>query len=367
MNTRPTRSPRDWRQCTIAISGMNNRPDNPGPGYAVARCLREAPGFAGRIIGMGYDAFDGGLFHAGICDAAYLLPYPSAGEDSLRERLLQIIDDENVDVIIPCLDAELPSFSHMQNMLRKQGVQLMLPDSNTLQLRNKDRLPALCRQAGISTPHTQSITRIDFFDHCQQQGWSYPLVVKGPFYDAKVAHNAQEARSAFQQLAAQWGVPILVQHYLEGEEFNVAAVGDGKGGSNGLVMMRKRALTEKGKAWAGITIECSELEQQARKLIQHLNWPGPLEVEMLRDYNGQFHLIEINPRFPAWIYLSAGAGCNLPLLLLKQLCGEHTTATHARPGTLFIRYAEELIIDIKRMESMIVDGSLQHIFNDIAA
>ena len=47
------------------------------------------------------------------------------------------------------------------------------------------------------------------------------------------------------------------------------------------------------------------------------DWRGPLEVEVMRDHHGDYQLIEINPRFPAWIYLSAGVGRNLPLMLLQ--------------------------------------------------
>jgi carbamoyl-phosphate synthase large subunit len=57
---------------TIAVTGMNARADNPGPGVAVARCLREVAGFEGRIIGLGYDVLDPGLFQTELTDAAYL-------------------------------------------------------------------------------------------------------------------------------------------------------------------------------------------------------------------------------------------------------------------------------------------------------
>ena len=32
-----------WTRWTIAVTGMNAKPDNPGPGCAVARCLRVVP------------------------------------------------------------------------------------------------------------------------------------------------------------------------------------------------------------------------------------------------------------------------------------------------------------------------------------
>ncbi len=72
-----------WTELTVAVTGMNARPDNPGPGYAVARCLREAPEFSGRIVGLGYDALDPGVYDRQVCDQAYLLPYPSSGEADL--------------------------------------------------------------------------------------------------------------------------------------------------------------------------------------------------------------------------------------------------------------------------------------------
>lgn len=351
-------TPLDWKYATVAITGMNNRPDNPGPGYGVARCLRETPGFAGRIIGLGYDALDGGLYHGGICDAAYLLPYPSTGEASLMARLNELIDAEDITVLIPCLDAELGALCRLQSPLQKRGVRLLLPDPQQLKARAKDQLPALCARAGVSTPDLTCISSASFFDNCEEKNWSFPLVVKGPFYDAKIVHDITEAKAAFAQIASQWGLPILVQRFHQGEEFNVMAVGRGDGSVAGLVMMRKQALTEKGKAWAGITIECEALESAAHALIRELRWPGPLEVEMLRDQDGSFQLIEINPRFPAWVYLSHGAGCNLPHTLLRTLFAEEFTAPSAKAGTLFIRYAEELIVDLCNFESVVMTGRL---------
>jgi carbamoyl-phosphate synthase large subunit len=57
-----------WSQWTVAVTGMNARPDNPGPGYAVARCLEEASEFSGKVIGLGYDALDAGLHHRGVSE-----------------------------------------------------------------------------------------------------------------------------------------------------------------------------------------------------------------------------------------------------------------------------------------------------------
>ena len=107
---------------TVAITGMNAVPDNPGAGLAVARCLREAYGERLRIIGLGYDALDPGLHRREYCDSAHLISYPGSGADTLFARLSEIHEAERIDVLLPCLDAELPLFSRLL-FERRQRVQ----------------------------------------------------------------------------------------------------------------------------------------------------------------------------------------------------------------------------------------------------
>ena len=346
-----------WTELTVAVTGMNARPDNPGPGYAVARCLREAPEFTGRIVGLGYDALDPGVYDRQVCDQAYLMPYPSTGEAVLLDRLKHIHRRERIDVLIPCLDSELPGLSRLQPQLAEMGIRMFLPDIPQIQARNKDRLGDLCHPLGIATPETKNVTQANFFYQCEQQGWSYPLMIKGVFYDAAVAHTPKQAVAIFHRIASEWGFPVLAQRYVEGNEFNLTGLGDGKGNLVAPVMMRKRGLTDKGKAWAGVTIHDPHLLKTAETLVRALKWHGPLEVEMLRDKQGQYHLLEINPRFPAWIYLSHGVDRNLPTALLRVLQeGEAPATTPAKAGTLFIRYAQEMIVALEDLETMTMNG-----------
>jgi len=342
---------------TIAVTGMNAKPDNPGPGLAVVRCLRLAHGNNIRIVGLGYDVLDAGLYLREACDASYLLPYPSAGEQQLMERMQYIQAQEAIDVLIPCLDAELLSFSRLQHEFTQLGMRMLIPDVAQLRDRNKDRLGDLARSAGIRYPETKTITSANFFYQCHDDGWKYPMVVKGIFYDATVVHSADEGAEAFRKIAASWGYPVLVQRYVEGHEVNLTAIGDGKGNLLGSVMMRKQAVTDKGKAWCCVTVENQQLKDSAEKLVCELQWSGPLEVEMLKEADGNFLLIEINPRFPAWIYLAAESGSNLPASLVDLVLERKATFPSAKTGMMMIRYAQETVIDLSMFESMSMYGS----------
>lgn len=341
----------------IAVTGMNARPDNPGPGVAVARCLREAANFSGRVVGLGYEALDPGLHLDRYADAGYLLPYPSSGDDAFLERLALIHGRERLDALIPCLDAELPIVTRLAAELEAMGIATFMPTPAQLELRNKDRLDELASHAGIDAPRTKAIADAGFFYNCGEQGWHYPFVVKGIFYDAAIVHNPSEAESAFRRIASQWGYPVLVQAFLRGEEVNLTAVGDGEGRLLSPVMMKKLALTDKGKAWAGISIVDDRLLEASRRLVAATSWRGPLEVEVMRADDGSYQLIEINPRFPAWIYLSAGTGRNLLEVLLRCMRGEAVDDTApAEAGRIYLRHAEDSIVSLSQYESVVVNG-----------
>ena len=121
--------------------------------------------------------------------------------------------------------------------------------------------------------------------------------------------------------------------------------------------MKKMALTDKGKAWAGVSIQDHTLLEASCKLVDQIKWKGPLEVEVMKDPEGQYQLIEINPRFPAWIYLSVGVGKNLPECLVKLALGQPVNNEESNEiGKIFIRYAEESIINISDFEAIVMQG-----------
>jgi carbamoyl-phosphate synthase large subunit len=102
-----------------------------------------------------------------------------------------------------------------------------------------------------------------------------------------------------------------------------------------------------------------ELEKFARKIINALSWRGPCELEIIKGKDGKFYLIEINPRFPAWVRLAEGSGQNQPAATVLLALGKSIEPLTAyRPGTLFVRHAEDLISDISLMGELSVNGEL---------
>ena len=80
---------------------------------------------------------------------------------------------------------------------------------------------------------------------------------------------------------------------------------------------------------------------------------------MIRTENDDYYLIEINPRIPAWVYLSVGAGQNIPeALTLLAMEKEVKTMTEYEVGKMFIRYSYDLIGNLSDFEKIAMLGKL---------
>jgi carbamoyl-phosphate synthase large subunit len=345
---------------TIAVTGLNNT-DNPGPGIPVIRSLRESKEFDVRIIGLAYENLEPGIYMENMVDKTYQIPYPSGGSEVLLERIHYINSQENIDVLIPNFDAELYTFMKAEKRLLEMGIHTYLPTFQQFEERHKAVLVEFGKKYGINVPKSTNLTSVSDIRKLKKD-YEFPVLVKGKFYDAHIAYNEDQVTNYYNKISAKWGLPIIVQEFIKGTEVNVVALGDGEGNTVGAVPMRKQFITDKGKAWGGITIKDEKMMDLTHKLIEGTKWRGGMELEMIRTNEGKYYMIEINPRIPAWVYLAVGAGQNLPEALVKLAMGEKVDPMSTYTvGTMFVRYSFDMIGDISHFEKLSMTGELINI------
>lgn len=339
------------QKITLAVTGLNNT-DNPGPGVPVIRGAKESEDFDVRIIGLVYENLEPGIYMEGLCDRIFQIPYPSGGSDELIERIEHIHQQEKIDVLIPNFDAELFSFMKNEQRLREKGIHMFLPTLKQFQEREKDKLPEYGIKYGVKVPGSINLGSFSQIKEIEEK-MEYPVMIKGQFYDAYVAANEEQAKQAFHKLAAKWGLPVIAQEFVKGTEVNVIALGDGKGNTIAAVPMRKQYITDKGKAWGGITLADEKMMELTRMIIQKTKWKGGMELELIKTNNGEYFLIEINPRIPAWVYLAVGAGQNIPDALIKLALGwDVKPMTSYKIGKMFVRYSYDMIVDLEKFAAI---------------
>lgn len=345
------------QKITLAVTGLNNT-DNPGPGVPFIRGAKESEDFEVRVIGLVYENLEPGIYMEGLCHRIFQIPYPSSGSDELIERIESIHQHEKIDVLIPNFDAELFSFMKNEQRLLDSGIHTFLPTLKQFQEREKERLPEFGKKYDIKVPASINIGTIGQIREMEEK-FDYPVMVKGQFYDAYIAQNEEQVKQAFVKISAKWGLPVIIQEFVKGTEVNVIALGDGKGNTIAAVPMRKQYITDKGKAWGGITLADDKMMELTHNLIRKTKWRGGMELELIKTNAGDYYLIEINPRVPAWVYLAVGAGQNIPDALIKLALGREVKPMETyKIGKMFVRYSYDMIVDLEKFAAISINKEI---------
>jgi carbamoyl-phosphate synthase large subunit len=243
-------------------------------------------------------------------------------------------------------------------LLKSWGIKMFLPTLKQFDERHKTNLPEYGKKYGVNVPNSWPVTSHSDIYNLREKT-EFPYVVKGKFYDAYIAYDIDQALMYFNKISAKWGLPIVIQEFVKGTEVNVIALGDGEGNTVGAVPMRKQYITDKGKAWGGITLDDSTMMELTHKIIAATKWRGGMELELIRNAKNELYLIEINPRLPAWVYLAVAAGQNLPEAMVKLALGQHVEPfMHYDVGKMFIRYSYDMICNLDAFEKLSTLGEL---------
>ncbi len=110
----------------------------------------------------------------------------------------------------------------------------------------------------------------------------------------------------------------------------------------------------------------AHLSKLCERLIHELKWPGPFEIELIREEStGEYVLIEFNPRFPAWIDFPSMLGANFAALVAEFLQTDERPASlpDCAPGSFYVRHQIEVVGDIHRYAELL-KGEIPGLFVD---
>ncbi len=345
-------------KATVAFTGVDSI-ENPYPGLSVIRSIQDSKEFEGKVVVLTYGALCTGVYQKSYINQVYLIPFPSEPEGYLFSRLQEIHAKHRLDIIIPCLDSEIATYARLKPGLNELGIKVLVPSEESVKARAKIFLAEFCRQNGFDCPKTYVINQIKEMEHYAAD-IHYPFMLKGNIIDCAKVYNFEEAGVFFHRLSYAWGLPLVMQEYVDGEEYDIAIVANEESEIVSKVVIKKIGLTKAGKAFAGVTIEGQEFDQLAGSVVKALKWQGPLELEIRRNEDlNKTYIIEINARMPAWISATRGAELNLPLINLKLALGEKLQPIKQyKTGVMFVRITNDAFCGMEELTQLNLKGEL---------
>lgn len=241
-------------------------------------------------------------FLSRYCSKKLICPDPR-NEKEFIQFLIDFLSNNSVDVLIPIGYITTVTISKHKTEL-VPFVKIPIADYEKIQIAsNKAKTMQLAGSLGIPIP--QEYTSIDDVDN-------YPVVVKGHYESGYIRYiNSPE------ELKKINFYPYLIQEYIPGDGFGFCALFNN--GIEQAFFMHKRLREYPitgGASTCAMSIYNEELKGLGLKLLHKLNWHGVAMVEFKQDSrDGQFKLMEINPKFWGSLDLSIAAGVNFPTLL----------------------------------------------------
>ena len=220
-----------------------------------------------------------------------------------------ICDVENIHLIIPTIDDELPIFGRNRPRFERNDIWVAVSGEETTEISNdKYRMHEFALMNGIETPPTRLPEDINF------EEISYPVVVKPRCgrgsIDVFEAHNEKQLR-----FFCDYVPDAVVQDYLEGTEFTVDVCSDFEGRVISVVP-RERPVIRAGVSDKGTTRLHKRIIEFATNVAESLQIVGAANIQCKWD-GLTVSLIEVNPRFSGGIPLTIAAGADFAAWLVQ--------------------------------------------------
>ncbi len=313
--------------------------------------------------------------HLVVCDAddqalgKYLYgnfyQIPKANDPEFIPSLRSICLKENIQVIMPLVTRELFPLSAHKDEFRTIGVHVLVSDELVLNIANdKGRLYQHLEQFNIKVPKYKLIQRLDelesaldYLDYPNKKVCFKPTVSNGsrgfrildPAIDEYHLLFNEKPNSTYmsvaklKELIQQYKFPeLLISEYLPGLEFSVDCLANN--GEPIVIVPRSRIKMKEGISTEGEFIYNKEIISYCTDIIKSLHLHGNIGIQVKQSEEGDYKILEINPRVQGTIVAGLGAGINLPALAVKQALQlpieEHELQVIW--NTRFIRYWNEV-------------------------
>ena len=224
-----------------------------------------------------------------------------------------ICDAEDVSLIVPTIDDELPIFGRALSRFTQMGIAVAVSSEKTSKICNdKYETYLFSRTNGINTPETWLSGGI------QMNDLKYPVYVKPRFGRGSVNVFKVENEKQLRFFLDYVPDPI-VQNELPGAEFTVDVLSDFHGRVISLVP-RERLVIRAGVSDKGITRKNADVMAFAKHVAERLQIVGPANIQCTWD-KGTVSLIEVNPRFSGGIPLTIASGADFASWLVQMAAG----------------------------------------------
>jgi carbamoyl-phosphate synthase large subunit len=280
-----------------------------------------------------------------LADAYYVVP-PCTDSGFVAE-VLDLCKREDVNLIVPTIDPELPVYARAKNEFSKKGTHVVISSAETVAIcSDKVQTHSWLVSQGFPTPR-QATPEVVLGN---PQEWPSRLILKPKNGSASIGIRVV---TTINELEAYRADGLVVQELVSGAEHTINVFVDREGHCR-CAVPHLRMEVRAGEVSKGCTVKDQRLIGLASKIAETLPGAyGALNVQCFLTPSGDLQIIEMNARFGGGYPLAHHAGAHMTTWLLEEAMGDtpHGPFDQWQDGHVMLRYDEAVFLNKDEVRS----------------
>ncbi len=289
------------------------------------------------------------------------LQVPAVYAEDYINRTLAICKEQKIDALVSLNDLELPILAEQKNRFEELGVKVIVSDPQVIDICfDKYKTAQWVESLGLNSPKT--FVSLEQAKNAILTGEIvFPLFLKPRWGSGSIGletvDDMDELETVYDLLfkkikktilstASVGEEYILIQEKLTGNEYGLDVMNDLMGNHVAVSVKQKLAMRA-GETDKAITVDLPAVRKIGARIGHGLKHIGNLDVDIMQRSNGDYCVLEMNPRFGGGYPFSYEAGVNMPKAILQWLKGEKIDPSILQPeyGKLFAK--NDYLMEIK--------------------
>lgn len=306
-------------------------------GYLV-KYFQEALKNKGKIF-----AADCSKYAPALYDADDYFIMPDVHDKNYINRLIEICEKYKINGIVSVEDLELPILARNKNKFSNKGIKVIVSEPEIIDIcYDKYKTFLFLKENGFSAPRT-FISLEKSLAEIEEGDLEFPLLIKprkgAGSIGIKKAHNIKELGNEFSH-----DNNLIIQEFIRGDEYGIDVF------SNADLMpvaifTKKKIKMRAGETNKGVSIYDEKLINIVGNLAKKLGFYGPVDMDMFKKQDGNYVLLEINPRFGGGYPLSHALGADFPQMVISLINKEKIEPKYIEyPENIVMMKQHEIVI-----------------------
>jgi carbamoyl-phosphate synthase large subunit len=274
---------------------------------------------------------------AGVFSSSQYFISPQISSDEYIPFLLDICKSNNIGLILSLFDQDLLKLSKHKQEFAKNDITVAVSDLDVIDTTfDKLKFSKFLLGSELLSP---KIYKNDYtiLTKLKNHEMLFPIIIKPRWGTGSIATQVvnnenelmffidyleQKIRNSYIDIISSSLNEILLQQFITGDEYHLDIINDLKG-NYVTTFPKKKLAMRNGETDAAITLYDKQLIEIGMKLGKKLRHFGLLDVDLIKSEDGEYFIVDANPRFGGGYPFSHVAGANIPACIINWAKGEN--------------------------------------------